>query len=270
LSTTNKKESVISTKEVKWIREGRTILDQVSWKVKKGEHWAIAGLNGSGKTSLLNIITGYQWPTSGEVHVLGQQLGRVDLRELRKSIGWVSTSLGERYQGRPSDTALEVVLSGKFASIGLYEEPSTADKDNAIKLLHSFHIQHLGEKPYFNLSQGEKQKVILARAWMANPKLIILDEPCTGLDLAAREELLSTILDLSTVPEGPTILYVTHHIEEIVPTFTHALLLRDGQVVAAGEKGSVFTAPLLEKTFKLPVNVRWESNRAWVSVKAHC
>jgi iron complex transport system ATP-binding protein len=269
LSTITGKESVVHTKDVRWIREGRTILDQVSWEVKKGEHWAIAGLNGSGKTSLLNIITGYQWPTSGEVHVLGQQLGRVDLRELRKSIGWVSTSLGERYQGRPSDTALEVVLSGKFASIGLYEEPSTVDKENAHKLLQSFHVQHLAEKPYYNLSQGEKQKVIIARAWMANPKLIILDEPCTGLDIAAREELLSTIHNLSTVPEGPTILYVTHHIEEIVPSFTHALLLKDGQVVAAGEKGAVFTAPLLEDTFKLPINLRWESKRAWISVKEY-
>jgi iron complex transport system ATP-binding protein len=268
LSTITKKESVVHTKNVHWVREGRPILDQVSWDVKKGEHWAIAGLNGSGKTSLLNIITGYQWPTSGDVHVLGQQLGRVDLRELRKSIGWVSTSLGERYQGRPSDTAVEVALSGKFASIGLYEEPSTDDRDEALKLLQSFHVGHLAEKSYHNLSQGEKQKVILARAWMANPKLIILDEPCTGLDIAAREELLSTIHDLSAVPDGPTLLYVTHHIEEIVPTFTHALLLSDGQVVAAGEKESVFTAPLLEKTFKLPVNVRWESDRAWVSVKA--
>lgn len=269
MSTLTEKESVVHIKDVHWIRDGRTILDHVSWEVNKGEHWAIAGLNGSGKTSLLNMITGYQWPTSGEVHVLGQQLGRVDLRELRKSIGWVSTSLGERYQGRPSDTALEIVISGKFASIGLYEEPSADDWDKARNLLQSFHVEHLAEKAYYNLSQGEKQKVILARAWMANPKLIILDEPCSGLDIAAREDLLSTIHDLSAVPEGPTLLYVTHHIEEIVPTFTHSLLFRDGQVVAAGEKEAVFTAPLLEKTFKLPVNVRWENNRAWVSIKAH-
>lgn len=161
-------------------------------------------------------------------------------------------------------------MSGKFASIGLYEAPSTDDKDKALQLLQSFHVEHLAEKPYYNLSHGEKQRVILARAWMANPKLIILDEPCTGLDIAAREELLSTIQHLSAVPEGPTLLYVTHHIEEIVPTFTHALLLSKGQVVATGEKDAVFSASLLEKTFNLPVSVRWESNRAWVSVQAHC
>jgi iron complex transport system ATP-binding protein len=268
MTVSNAKENVIQIKNVHWNRERQPILDDISWDVRKGEHWAIVGLNGSGKTSLLNIITGYQWPSSGEVHVLGEQLGGVDLRELRKSIGWVSNSLGERYQGRPRDTAYEVVISGKFASIGLYEEFSTKDKETALELLRSFQVGHVTDKPYFTLSQGEKQKVMLARAWMANPKLIILDEPCTGLDISAREELLSTIQKLATIPEGPTLLYVTHHIEEIVPMFTHALLLKDGHIVAAGEKESVFTSSLLEKTLKLPVSVRWENNRPWVSVSA--
>ena len=231
-------EKIISVKDVVWKRKGKVILDQISWDVFKGQHWVMIGLNGSGKTSLLNLITGYQWASSGEIHILGHRLGAVELRELRKSIGWVSSSLSERYRERMGDTAKGVVISGKYASVGLeYQTGVTKeDEERAEELLARFEADYLADQPYNQLSNGEKQKVLLARAWMAKPKLLILDEPCSGLDIRAREDLLATIDRIGATPDGPTMIYVTHHIEEIMPSFTHALFIKDGRIVAKGEK----------------------------------
>lgn len=263
-------EKIISVKDVVWKRKGKVILDQISWDVFKGQHWVMIGLNGSGKTSLLNLITGYQWASSGEIHILGHRLGAVELRELRKSIGWVSSSLSERYRERMGDTAKGVVISGKYASVGLeYQTGVTKeDEERAAELLARFEADYLADQPYNQLSNGEKQKVLLARAWMAKPKLLILDEPCSGLDIRAREDLLATIDQIGATPDGPTMIYVTHHIEEIMPSFTHALFIKDGRIVAKGEKKSVLTDAVLEETFKLPVRVHWENERPWVTIQS--
>ncbi|WP_227939505.1 ABC transporter ATP-binding protein [Alkalihalobacillus deserti] len=258
---------IVSLKNVMWSREGRTILDQISWDVSPGEHWVILGLNGSGKTSILNLLTGYQWASKGEVHVLGEKFGQTNIPELRKSIGWVSVSVDERYAGRGSDIALEVVISGKHASIGLYEEVTKEDIVRANALLTELRIEHLARQPFMKLSQGEKRRVIIARALMGQPKILILDEPCNGLDLYSREQLLETIERLASIEGGPTLLYVTHHLEEVVPTISHALLINHGKIVAQGEKQSVLTEFNLEKTFQLPVVVKWEDERPWVSIK---
>lgn len=263
-------EKIISVKDVVWKRKGKVILDQISWDVFKGQHWVMIGLNGSGKTSLLNLITGYQWASSGEIHILGHRLGAVELRELRKSIGWVSSSLSERYRERMGDTAKGVVISGKYASVGLeYQTGVTKeDEERAAELLARFEADYLADQPYNQLSNGEKQKVLLARAWMAKPKLLILDEPCSGLDIRAREDLLATIDQIGATPDGPTMIYVTHHIEEIMPSFTHALFIKDGRIVTKGEKKSVLTDAVLEETFKLPVRVHWENERPWVTIQS--
>lgn len=263
-------EKIISVKDVVWKRKGKVILDQISWDVFKGQHWVMIGLNGSGKTSLLNLITGYQWASSGEIHILGHRLGAVELRELRKSIGWVSSSLSERYRERMGDTAKGVVISGKYASVGLeYQTGVTKeDEERAEELLARFEADYLADQPYNQLSNGEKQKVLLARAWMAKPKLLILDEPCSGLDIRAREDLLATIDQIGATPDGPTMIYVTHHIEEIMPSFTHALFIKDGRIVTKGEKKSVLTDAVLEETFKLPVRVHWENERPWVTIQS--
>ena len=258
---------VVSLQNVMWKREGKTILDHITWNVSQGEHWVILGLNGSGKTSILNLLTGYQWASNGEVHVLGEKFGQTNIPELRKSIGWVSVAVDERYAGRGTDDALEVVISGKHASIGLYEEVKQEDIVRANALLVELRIEHLAKHPFMKLSQGEKRKVIIARALMGQPKILILDEPCNGLDLFSREQLLETIDRLARVEGGPTLLYVTHHLEEVVPTISHALLINQGKVVAQGEKHSVLTEAYLEKTFQLPVSVNWKEERPWVSIK---
>lgn len=263
-----KTNSVISLKDIVWKRDGKKILNHISWEVEKGQHWAILGLNGSGKTSLLKMITGYQWPNGGEVSVLGNRFGQVNIQELRKSIGWVSTALDDRFQTRSRDTALEIVLSGKNASVGIYEDVTDEDIAKATQLLEQFNIIHLANQFFPSLSQGEKRKAMIARALMSDPRLLILDEPCNGLDIYSKEELLSTIERMTSVSEGPTLLYVTHHIEEIIPSITHSLLLRSGNVIGAGDKKSTLTEPLLEQTFCVPLTLDWEDDRPWVRIKS--
>ncbi|WP_026582319.1 ABC transporter ATP-binding protein [Bacillus sp. J33] len=258
---------VISLNNISWKRNGKKILDKVSWEVQKGEHWALLGLNGSGKTTILNLITGYQWPNEGQVTVLGNLFGKTNIPELRRSIGWVSTSLDDKFQFRPADTTLEIVLSGKFASIGLYEDITQNDLDQAKALMKQLGISHVENQTLTSLSQGEKRKAMIARALMSSPRLLILDEPCNGLDIFSKEELLSSIEKLMAQPGGPTILYVTHHIEEIVPSISHVMLLNSGKVVAQGEKKAILTEQRLEETFRVPLSLVWEDGRPWIRVR---
>ncbi|MGG1660330.1 ABC transporter ATP-binding protein [Brevibacillus sp. NRS-1366] len=255
---------ILDVKKVTWQRDETTILQNINWQVRGNEHWCLVGLNGSGKTSLLKIICGYTWPTSGEVNVLGNLYGTVDLREVRKSIGWVSTALIA--QLHEHETAFRVILSGREATIGLYSVPSAEDVKKAEDLLITFGCAALKNRPFGALSQGERQKVLIARALMASPRLLILDEPCTGLDLLSREQLLAMIEQIAAQPNGPTLLYVTHHIEEILPCFTHTLLLKDGAVDQAGPNDQVLTAERLSRFFGVPVNVQRSQGRSWISL----
>ncbi|TDF94025.1 ABC transporter ATP-binding protein [Paenibacillus piri] len=256
---------VIDMNNVSWKREHTTLLSHVSWQVEKGEHWAILGLNGSGKTTLLNIINGYIWPTEGEVSVLGHKFGTFDLRELRKSIGWVSSSLQEKLYG--SDRTQKVVLSGKFATIGLYDVPEPGDLERALRLMHQLGCSHLIDRTYQTCSQGEKQKLLIARALMASPQLLILDEPCNGLDFLSKETLLASINELAGQPDAPNILYVTHHTEEILPIFSHSLLIRRGEAFRSGRTEHIMESACLSEFFETPVDVQWRHERAWLSVK---
>jgi iron complex transport system ATP-binding protein len=256
---------VIDLKNVSWKRENTYILQDITWSVSPGEHWVIMGLNGSGKTSLLNIINGYMWPTRGEVRVLGKKFGEYDLRKLRQSIGWVSSSMQEKLY--KNETVENIVLSGKVASMGLlYEKPGEEDYQKAYDLLGQMGCGGMEKRIYESLSQGEKQRVLIARALMASPKLLILDEPATGLDIFAREQLLERIQDMGNQPDGPTLLYVTHHIEEVVPVFQHVLLLKDGQVYGSGHTKEWVTKERLSRFFGTEVEVIWRKERAWMQM----
>jgi iron complex transport system ATP-binding protein len=259
--------NVIEFRDIVWRRGTDTILQHVDWTVAQDQHWAIIGCNGSGKTSLLRMLCGYIWPTSGTITVLGHRFGTVDLRELRKSIGLVSSAFQEQLQSfHPRETALDVVLSGKFSTIGVYDEVYEDDVDRAADLLARFGAADLADRTFNTLSQGEKQRVLLARAWMGRPRILILDEPCTGLDVLAREHLLQAIQVLGQSEDAPTLLYVTHHIEELLPLFSHVLLLKHGRVVASGEKPRVVTEPLLSEAFSIPVEITWQDDRPWLRV----
>lgn len=255
---------VIEMRNVSWITENKYVLRNINWKVNDGEHWAVIGLNGSGKTSLLNIVAGYNWPSKGEVSVLRKRFGSYDIRELRKKIGWVSSFLQEKLYA--DETAEEIVLSGKFATIGLYDEPKKRDIGRALLLLKGLRSEHIAKQPYRTLSQGEKQKVLIARSLMHSPRLLILDEPCGGLDIFSREHLLSFIETIGHRKAAPTVLYVSHRIEEILPVFTHTLLLRRGKIHSQGKTKEVLTKTNLSDFFERKVDLKWRKGRAWMQV----
>jgi iron complex transport system ATP-binding protein len=245
--------SVLELTNVSLLRGDRIILKDLTWHIRKGEHWAVVGANGSGKTMLLKIATGYLWPSQGTVSVLGNRFGTVDLRELRTKIGWISAALRDLIP--PRDSALEVVLSGRYASLGLWNPVDETDKTRATELLTVFHCDDLTTQPFGSLSQGEQQKILIARALLPTPRLLILDEPCSGLDLSAREQLLQTVYQVGSQPNGPTLIFVTHHIDEIVPIFTHALIMQAGQILAQGIKEHVLTPSTLSQAFGVSVNI---------------
>jgi len=245
---------VIEMKNVSWKRNGKSILKNINWHVEKDEHWALFGLNGSGKTTILHMINGYIWPTTGEISVLGKRFGSYPVGELRKSIGWVSTAMQERLH--EDEYAENIILSGKFASTRLYDQPEHEDIDKALALMEEFGLCDFIHRPYRTLSQGEKQKVLLLRALIASPKLLILDEPCTGLDIFARTKLLDTIEQIANRKDAPTLIYVTHHFEEILPIFGHTLLLRRGEVFQAGETYKLLTEEKLTEFFESPLPKR--------------
>ncbi|WP_453991890.1 ABC transporter ATP-binding protein [Bacillus nitroreducens] len=257
---------VLDLKNVTLRRNDSLILQNINWQIEQGEHWVLYGLNGSGKTALLNLINAYNFPTSGQATVLGFKFGKMYLgEELRKKIGFVSNSLQEKLY--PSDNAFEVVLSGAFASIGLYESPTDEMRERAIGLLEDLGCIGYANREYSTLSQGEKQRVLIARALMADPAILILDEPTNGLDFIAREQLLDSIEKLANKENSPAIIYVTHHVEEILPVFRKTMLLKNGEVFASGQTEEIITSEILSNYFDLPVHVHWENDRPYL-VKA--
>ncbi|MFF2447501.1 ABC transporter ATP-binding protein [Neobacillus sp. NPDC058068] len=255
---------VVQLENVSLSRDGKWILKDINWQIKAGENWVLFGLNGSGKTAILNLLNAYYFPTTGKIAVLEMEFGKTYLGEkLRKQIGFVSTSLQEKFY--PSDSAFEVVLSGAFASIGLYETPSDEMRKKAITYLENLGCIEYANRNYVTLSQGEKQRVLIARALMSDPSLLILDEPTNGLDFIAREQLLESIDRMAKSPGAPTLIYVTHHVEEILPVFNKTLLLKQGQIFALGNTQELISSEPLSTFFELPVRVLWENNRPLLS-----
>lgn len=255
---------IVELENVSIRRDYQYLLKDVNWKIEKGEHWAILGLNGAGKTLLLTLLNGYLFPSEGNVHILGKTVGKYDMRQLRKSIGWVSSAMEARFHSYT--TALDIVLTGKFASLDLYDEATEVDVAYAEECLSKLGILHLADRPYRTFSQGEKQRIMIARALMAQPDLLILDEPCTGLDIITREQLLQIIGKLMADENAPTLIYVTHHTEEILPNFTHTLLLKEGQVYAAGKTADVMTRESLVDFFGVPLVYEKTGHRIFIHV----
>ncbi len=256
---------VIELKEVTWIESGRRILDAISWRISPGEHWALLGLNGSGKTSLLKLICGYIPPSSGTLSILGDEFGQADWREVRRRIGFVSSALQERLYG--GETALEIVLSGIYATIGLYDTPEPRDIRHARATLRSLGAGKTADRPYSTLSQGERQRVLVARALAGRPGILILDEPCEGLDIISREGLLRAIESIANAKHAPVMIYVTHRAEEITPAFTHALLLRAGRVHLAAPTRDALTSRAMTAFLETPAEVHWRGRRPFISLK---
>ena len=243
-------------------RGDTVILDKVSWHIRAGEHWVILGANGSGKTSLLSALTGYLTPTAGKIEVLSERYGETDWRDLRKRVGLVSSSI--RQMMADDEPAIETVISGRYAMIDLWQPALQTDRQQARKILRQVECEYLTDRPWRVLSQGERQRVLIARALMAKPALLILDEPCAGLDPVAREYFLQFLQRL----KGATLVLVTHHVEEIMPVFTHVLLLKAGRVMAGGSKREVMMTAQLRRAFG-PVALCDAGDRYALSVKAN-
>ncbi|EGL19109.1 MULTISPECIES: ATP-binding cassette domain-containing protein [Paenibacillus] len=253
---------MIHLTDIHFIREERHILQDVSFHAEKGEHWVLLGKNGSGKTTLLELMNGYQFPSRGKVEVLGNRYGQVDVREVRKRIGYISQSLFEKMN--LADTVWEAVATGEYAYLRFYQEIPEDVKKKAIGMLERIGLPHVAMQSIGTLSQGERKKVMLARSMMQKPELLIMDEPCSGLDLYEREKLLAAIREFSD--QEMTVLYVTHHIEEIIPMFTHVALIEQGRIIAAGPKEEVLTPEHLYQAFQVPLEVEWFRNRPWIKV----
>jgi iron complex transport system ATP-binding protein len=253
--------SILEVNNLHIARGDTTILYDVNWRVGAGEHWAILGANGSGKTSLLKALTGYLSPTAGGLSLLGRRYGTCDWRDLRLKIGVVMSAFGASIP--PAEAALDTVVSGKFAQLDLWHRVSAADRAAGRRLLRASRLARLAQREWLYLSQGERQRVLIARALMAKPRLLILDEPCAGLDPVARENFLRFIEQLAhragksagRAARSPALVLVTHHVEEITPAFTHALLLRGGRVLAAGPREDVLTSRNLSLTFGAPLRL---------------
>lgn len=247
------------------VRRGATwILDGIDWIVPQGAVAAILGPNGSGKTTLTRVITGYEWPSTGQVRVLGQTLGQVDVRQLRKRIQIVNPSARFGVDDRLS--ACDVVLTGYFATLGLYDTTTADQQDHARSLLKTVGLGHRIEHEYGKLSTGEQRRCLLARALVELPEILILDEPTAGLDIPAREHLLATIEQLQHLSRQPTIITITHHVEEISPATAHVLMLKDGQVAAQGRPDEVLTPEILSKLYDCKVYVQRRGRRYWLEV----
>ncbi|WP_400246896.1 ABC transporter ATP-binding protein [Niallia sp. JL1B1071] len=256
---------IVKLEEVGLKRNGQWILQHINWEIQKGENWILYGLNGAGKTALLNMICAYYHPTVGKMEVLGKVFGKSELGgALRRRIGLVSNRLQQNLY--ESDSAFEIVLSGAHASIGLYESPTTEIRNRAIDIMQQLGSLEYADRPYNSLSQGERQRVLIGRALMLNPELIILDEPATGLDFLAREQLLDTISQI--VSEDTSIIYVTHHVEEILPVFSHSFLLKKGEEFSSGYTKDILTSKNMSSFFSLPVEVIWKNERPLLARKS--
>lgn len=253
---------MIRFQDVSLRRGERMILSNIEFQARTGEHWIILGRNGSGKTTLLEMINGYLFPSSGSVTVLDNVYGQCDVREVRKSIGYISQSLMEKLN--LADPVWEVVATGLYGFLRFYQDIPKAARELADEMLDRLQISHLRNSPLGVISQGERKKVMLARALMTNPQLMILDEPCSGLDLYEREKLLAD-LDMFR-DNGIHLIYVTHHIEEIVPVFTHVLLIHEGKVLASGPKREVVNPETILRAYDVPVDVAWRHDRPWIQV----
>ena len=248
------------------MRGGNALLDDVSWQVSEGERWVVLGANGAGKTTLLQVAAARLHPTKGKATILGQTLGSTDVFELRPRVGLASAALAERLP--PDEKVRDVVLTAAYAIAGRWNERyEELDHGRSTDLLAAFGVAHLADRTFGTLSEGERKRVQLARSMMTDPELVLLDEPAAGLDLGSREMLVRDLAELATDPLSPVLILVTHHVEEIPPGFSHALLMRGGKVVAAGPIAEVLTDDNLTTTFDVPLKVHQAAQRWYAALR---
>ncbi len=255
-----KSNSLVELHNISLFREGQAVLKNLNWTVSENEHWVILGPNGSGKSSLVALLQGWLWPIDGEIKVLGRLFGDDDLNELRQSIGWVGNELDPELPSHQS--CLEIVLSGSTGTLGIqFDTPQRKAQTWAKKWMTELGIWSLCKKPYRFCSQGQKRLTMIVRALMTKPGILLLDEPSSGLDPVAREIFLQALRKMMQSPESPLLLYTTHHVDEIMPEFTHALLLREGQVSFQGPIDKAISNKELSRLFSRALSIKKNGDR---------
>ncbi|MEC7883145.1 MAG: ABC transporter ATP-binding protein [Verrucomicrobiota bacterium] len=261
----NSDKPIIQLSNLTIQRDQKKILQGINWQVNKGEHWVVLGGNGSGKTTLLNALTGYFTPTKGEIDLLGYRYGEAHWPTIRKKIGLVSSSL--RQMMADDEPALVTVVTGKYAVIDLWGAPKPSDCNEARKVMRHIRCGYLANRNWSVLSQGERQRVLIGRSLMAKPNVLLLDEPCAGLDPASRENFVKFIDDLGQKKNSPTFIFVTHHVEEITQIYTHALLLKDGQVFNSGPISRMLTSKNISAVFDQDIRLIKNAGRYRLKIK---
>lgn len=261
--------NIINIENARVFLSGREILKNINWQVKRGERCFILGANGAGKTTLVRMLMGYAWPLFGaRVEVLGHRFGTINLQEVRRRIAWVSPLMHRWLNSERNWTGREMVLSGPDATIGLFRDPTPEEETRAASLLRSLRAEELADREVNTMSSGEQVKVLLARALMTDPELMILDEPSVYLDIAGREFLLNTIAELAATHPQLTIIFITQRIEDILPEFSRGMILRQGEILSSGEREEVLTEENLRRTFDLNIRLIHAANgRLWTVIE---
>ncbi|AWS40009.1 ABC transporter ATP-binding protein [Streptosporangium subroseum] len=258
---------VLRLQDVTVRRDGAALLRDIDWTVHEDERWVVIGPNGAGKTTLLQVVGAMLFPTEGIVEILGERLGQSDVFELRPRIGLASAALVEKVP--PEEKVIDLVLTASYAILGRWtEEYDSNDVTRAVELIDQLGCAHLIRRRFNTLSEGERKRVLIARALMPDPELLLLDEPAAGLDVGGREDLVRRLAMFANDPKAPTMVLVTHHVEEVPSGFTHALLLRHGSVVAQGPIDQVMTAENLSRTFSVPLTLERGLDGRWYA-RAH-
>ena len=248
------------------VSRGETrVLRNFSWSVRRGEHWAVLGPNGSGKSTLVQVLQGWLWPQSGEVSVLGRNFGTDDVDELRRHVAWVGSEVEPEFPAH--QTVSDLAVSGAVGTLGIqFERPVAEQRRAGVQALRFLGLGRLARRPFNRLSQGQRRLAVIARALAMRPNLLLLDEPTSGLDPVARERFLEKIQGLLRPDSKPLVIYITHHLDEILPGFTHVMLLRQGRIIAAGPRKRVLIPALLKKTFAARFSLSSRNGRLWAHV----
>ncbi|MEU9887265.1 ABC transporter ATP-binding protein [Sphaerisporangium sp. NPDC051017] len=253
---------VLRLQDVAVRRDGAALLRGIDWTVEEDERWVVIGPNGAGKTTLLQVTAALLYPSEGSVEILGERLGQTDVFDLRPRIGLASVAIAEKVP--PEEKVIDLVLTASYAILGRWnEEYDSGDVTRAVELIDQLGCAHLIRRKFGTLSEGERKRVQIARALMPDPELLLLDEPAAGLDLGGREDLVRRLSALAYDAAAPTMVLVTHHVEEVPSGFTHVLLLRHGSVVAQGPIEYVMTADNLSRTFGVPLSLERSSDGRW-------
>lgn len=259
------RREILSFEDITFRRDGREILKGVNWKIHEGEKWVLLGLNGCGKSTLLGMIPVFTHPTSGTLRVFEHTFGKYPWEKVKERVGFVSSTMYSFLNTLNYYSLEEIIISGKFSTIGIYSDIEEEDRISARQLIKDFDLEYLKDGTFLNQSQGEQRRTLIARAFMNDPDLMILDEPCASLDLKAREYLLKT-LNYKYENTNSPLVYVTHNIEEIFPAITHVAIMKDGKIINKGKKEDILKDEILSEVYDNEIKIEWEKNRPWVKI----